>query len=240
MARSAHLIAAAREGLDKISTDLENLSGASEQSSPKFKTRRPKLSANKISISGIPGSEKPLSKTQISETPGPKFPAYKTSGTNSSAKPKLPNKEPLGSKASKPGVSPKITLSLEALPPLEPIRPRGSLEPLPPLEPSPPLAANPDRDRSALASYATIEPVDNGKAASSHRRALFRRFLQTRDIEDGRPLERFRRDGIEDAVAEEVGSGKNGKDRDKKGWLRRLRNRKAARAEETRALIPTP
>ena len=179
MARSANVIAAAREGLDNSSTDLEDLSGASEPGSSKLKTCRPRVSASKVSV-----SERTASKTHIYKTPGPKFPASKTPGARSSEKPKLA------------------------------------------------------QDRSALASYATIEPVDNGKTAS-HRRALLRRLLQTRDIEEERPLERFQRDGVGYAFAEEVDTGNNGKDRDEKGWLLRLRNRRAARAGEMRALTPT-
>jgi hypothetical protein len=200
MARSANVIAAAREGLDKSSTDLEDLSGASGPGSSKLKTGRPRLGASKVSV-----SERTASKTHIYKTPGPKFPAYKTPGAKSSEKPKLPDTESLNFKTPAPET----------------------------------FLMKPARYRSALASYATIEPVDNGKTASSHRRALLRRPLQTRDIEDERPLERFQRDGVGHAFAEEVDTGNNGKDRDEKGWLLRLRNRRAARAEETRALTPT-
>ena len=179
MARSANVIAAAREGLDNSSTDLEDLSGASEPGSSKLKTCRPRVSASKVSV-----SERTASKTHMYKTPGPKFPAYKTPGARTSEQPK------------------------------------------------------PARYRSALASSATTEPVDNGNTAS-HRRALLRRLLQTRDIEEERPLERFQRDGVGYAFAEEVDTGNNGKDRDEKGWLLRLRNRRAARAGEMRALTPT-
>ena len=210
MARSVHVIATAREGLDKSSTDLEHLSGASEPGSSKRKSRRPKMAGFKLPGSKGPLSKTPLSnthlskthlsKTPLSKTPGPKLPEQKTY-----AKPKLPNP-----RTSEPR-PPEAKLSLEPLPPLEPMRPLES--------------------KSSLAPYVSVEPVDAGQTASGRRRTLFRRFLQTRDLEDVRLLELFRRSNAEDADAEEIVSGTDGDDPadGTKGWLSKFRKKRAER-----------
>ena len=63
MARSAHAIAAAREGLDKSSTHLEDLSGAREPRSSKLKTRHFRVRAAKVSNSKRIGSKTPNAKS---------------------------------------------------------------------------------------------------------------------------------------------------------------------------------
>lgn len=63
MARSAHAITAAREGLDKSSTHLEDLSGAREPRSSKLKTRHFRVRAAKVSNSKRIGSKTPNAKS---------------------------------------------------------------------------------------------------------------------------------------------------------------------------------